>query len=141
MCSSDLAILMTLDGLNLVMSRTALLDIFLTLFILLAVNSWLKGKYPSFAIYLGLAMGSKWSAIYYVAIFLILDLFINRKLLRTFKVGLTSLFVYLISWFGWFNSNLGWDRDAKSNPILSLLYYHKEMLNFHTSLKIGRAHV
>jgi dolichyl-phosphate-mannose-protein mannosyltransferase len=128
------ALLMTLDGLNLVMSRTALLDIFLTLFILLAVNAWLKGKYLSLAIYLGLAMGSKWSAIYYVAILLVLDLFINRKLLRTIRVGITSLLVYLISWFGWFNSNLGWDRKVKSNPFSSLLYYHKEMLNFHTSL-------
>jgi dolichyl-phosphate-mannose--protein O-mannosyl transferase len=128
------AILMTLDGLNLVMSRTALLDIFLTLFVLLAVNAWLKGKYLGLAIYFGLAMGSKWSAIYYVAIFLILDLYINRKLLRTIKVGITSLLVYLISWFGWFNSSLGWDRNVKSNPFLSLLYYHKEMLNFHTSL-------
>ncbi|MFM8620656.1 MAG: dolichyl-phosphate-mannose--protein mannosyltransferase [Candidatus Nanopelagicaceae bacterium] len=128
------ALLMALDGLNLVMSRTALLDIFLTLFVLLAVNAWLKGKYLNFSIYLGLAMGSKWSAIYFVALFLILEFVINRKLMRTIKVGVTSGAIYILTWFGWFSSTLGWDRDAKSNPFASLIYYHKEMLGFHTGL-------
>ena len=79
------ALLMALDGLNLVMSRTALLDIFLTLFVLLAVNAWLKGKYLNFAIYLGLAMGSKLSAIYFVVVLLILELIVNRNLIRDRK--------------------------------------------------------
>jgi len=128
------ALLMALDGLNLVMSRTALLDIFLTLFILLAVNAWLKGEYLRFSIYLGLAMGSKWSALYFVALFLILEFAINRNLIRTIKIGATSGIVYIVTWFGWFASSLGWDRNAKSNPIFSLIYYHKEMLGFHTGL-------
>jgi len=128
------ALLMALDGLNLVMSRTALLDIFLTLFILLAVNAWLKGEYLRFSIYLGLAMGSKWSALYFVAVFLILEFAINRNLIRAIKIGATSGIVYVATWFGWFASTLGWDRDAKSNPIFSLIYYHKEMLGFHTGL-------
>lgn len=128
------ALLMALDGLNLVMSRTALLDIFLTLFVLLSVNAWLKGKYLNFALYLGLAMGSKWSAIYFVAIFLILEFVINRNLVRVLRVGITSIAIYIITWFGWFSSTLGWDRDAKSNPFSSLIYYHKEMLGFHTGL-------
>lgn len=128
------ALLVALDGLNLVMSRTALLDIFLTLFILLAVNSWLAGKYLRFAIYLGLAMGSKWSALYFILAFLILEFIVNRDLVRVIKVGVTSIFIYLISWIGWFSSSNGWDRDLKSNPILSLFYYHKEMLGFHTGL-------
>jgi dolichyl-phosphate-mannose--protein O-mannosyl transferase len=128
------ALLMTLDGLNLVMSRTALLDIFLTLFVLLSVNAWLKGNYLQFAIYLGLAMGSKWSALYFVVILLILELVLNRNLIRIIKVGITSALVYLGSWIGWFSSTNGWDRNSKSNPILSLINYHREMLGFHTGL-------
>lgn len=128
------AILMALDGLNLVMSRTALLDIFLTLFVLLSVNAWLKGNYLSFAIYLGLAMGSKWSALYFVAVLLILELVLNRNLIRVVKVGLTSAIIYICSWIGWFNSTNGWDRNSKSNPISSLINYHREMLGFHTGL-------
>ena len=128
------AILMALDGLNLVMSRTALLDIFLTLFILLSVNAWLKGNYLFFAIYLGLAMGSKWSALYFIIAFLVLELVLNRNLVRVIKVGTTSVLVYLSSWVGWFASDQGWDRNSKSNPIASLINYHREMLNFHTGL-------
>lgn len=128
------AILMALDGLNLVMSRTALLDIFLTLFVLLSVNAWLKGNYLSFAIYLGLAMGSKWSALYFVVVLLFLELVLNRNLIRVVKVGLTSAIIYICSWIGWFNSTNGWDRNSKSNPISSLINYHREMLGFHTGL-------
>lgn len=128
------ALLMALDGLNLVMSRTALLDIFLTLFVLLAVNAWLMGKYLPFSIYLGLAMGSKWSALYFVIAFLVLELIINKNLIRVIKVGITSGVIYILTWIGWFASTLGWDRDAKSNPFYSLFYYHKEMLGFHTGL-------
>ncbi len=128
------AILMALDGLNLVMSRTALLDIFLTLFILLSVNAWLKGNYLAFAIYLGLAMGSKWSALYFIVAFLIIELILNKNLLRVLRVGATSVFIYLISWVGWFSSDNGWDRNSKSNPFASLFNYHREMLNFHTGL-------
>ncbi|MFM8921690.1 MAG: dolichyl-phosphate-mannose--protein mannosyltransferase [Candidatus Nanopelagicaceae bacterium] len=128
------AILMALDGLNLVMSRTALLDIFLTLFILLSVNSWLKGNYLAFAIFLGLAMGSKWSALYFIVALLVLESVLNRNLLRVIKVGITSVLVYFASWIGWFSSDNGWDRNSKSNPLSSLINYHREMLNFHTSL-------
>ncbi len=128
------ALLMVIDGLNLVMSRTALLDIFLTLFVLLSVNAWLKGKYLNFAIYLGLAMGCKWSALYFIIAFLALELILNRNLIRVIRVGVTSIGIYLLTWFGWFTSTLGWDRDSRSNPISSLIYYHKEMLGFHTGL-------
>lgn len=128
------ALLAALDGLGLVMSRTALLDIFLTLFILLAFNAWLKGKYLATSVYLGLAMGSKWSALYFIVALLLLEFILNRRLLRVIKVGITSILVYLVTWIGWFNSNLGWDRNIKSNPLSSLLYYHKEMLQFHTGL-------
>ena len=128
------ALLMALDGLNLVMSRTALLDIFLTLFILLAVNSWLAGRYLNFAVFLGLAMGSKWSALYFVIALLLLELALNRNLIRVLKIGITSGAIYIFSWIGWFTSNNGWDRKVKSNPISSLIYYHKEMLGFHTGL-------
>jgi len=128
------ALLMALDGLNLVMSRTALLDIFLTLFVLLSVNAWLKGNYLALAIYLGLAMGSKWSGIYFVFVILILEVALNRRFIRIFKVGITSALVYLASWVGWFNTSTGWDRNSKSNPLASLINYHQEMLNFHTGL-------
>ncbi|MEY3904514.1 MAG: hypothetical protein RIT08_430, partial [Actinomycetota bacterium] len=60
------ALLMTFDGLNLVMSRVALLDIFLMFFILLSFyfltinNLWLSGSA------IGLALAVKWSAAFLI---------------------------------------------------------------------------
>ncbi|NBQ60214.1 MAG: phospholipid carrier-dependent glycosyltransferase, partial [Actinobacteria bacterium] len=70
------ALLMSLDGLNLVMSRVALLDIFLMVFILVTFyfllinNLWMSG----FA--LGLALATKWSAAFLIPfIFLFLAIY------------------------------------------------------------------
>ena len=42
---------------------------------------------------------------------------------------------YLITWSGWYISDIGWKRDSASNSLLSLFNYHREILNFHTNLK------
>lgn len=129
------AILMTLDGLHLVMSRTALLDIFLSFFILLAFYLVLQERYWSAAIVMGLALGTKWSAIYVLAALGLFLLIRDRKFLRTpIQFGVTPLLVYLASWTGWFLSNDGWSRNHSSNALASLIHYHREMLNFHTGL-------
>lgn len=129
------AILITLDGLHLVMSRTALLDIFLSFFILLAFYLVLKERYWSAAIVMGLALGTKWSAIYVLAALGLFLLIRDRKFLRTpIQFGVTPLLVYLTSWTGWFLSNDGWSRNHSSNALASLIHYHREMLNFHTGL-------
>ena len=129
------AILMTLDGLHLVMSRTALLDIFLSFFILLAFYLVLQERYWSAAIVMGLALGTKWSAIYVLAALGLFLLIRDRKFLRTpIQFGVTPLLVYLTSWTGWFLSNDGWSRNHSSNALASLIHYHREMLNFHTGL-------
>lgn len=44
------------------------------------------------------------------------------------------LLVYVGSWSGWFFSDKGWSRDYSTNPLLSWIHYHREMLNFHTGL-------
>ena len=61
--------LMAVDGMALVHSRTALLDNFLALFILAATYLFLRRQYWWTAIALGLALGTKWSAVYFIAIF------------------------------------------------------------------------
>jgi dolichyl-phosphate-mannose--protein O-mannosyl transferase len=54
--------------------------------------------------------------------------------MRILQFGLIPLGIYLTSWIGWFVSNRGWDRQYSSNPLSSLIYYHRQMLDFHTSL-------
>jgi dolichyl-phosphate-mannose--protein O-mannosyl transferase len=54
--------------------------------------------------------------------------------IRVLQFGVLPFFIYVISWIGWFVSGRGWNRNYASNPISSLIYYHKQMLDFHTSL-------
>ena len=139
------AALMALDGLLLVHSRTALLDLFLTLFTLLGVFLWYRNRHIWAGIAFGLAIGCKWSAIYFVAligllaVYRILVAHDIRKSLKPIaakfaQYGLLPVFVYTLTWIGWFVSDRGWSRQWSSNPLASWFHYHSEMLNFHTGL-------
>lgn len=139
------AALMAFDGLLLVHSRTALLDLFLTLFILTAAYFWLRQRYWYSGIFFGLALATKWSALYFIALFALVTLFRLLKIttlkesfrelgIRVLQFAFLPLGIYLTSWAGWLFSDRGWNRDYASNPLTSLFYYHKQMLDFHTSL-------
>ena len=139
------AALMALDGLLLVHSRTALLDLFLTFFTLMGVLLWHRNRHIWAGIVFGLAIGCKWSAVYFVAIVGLIAVYrilIAHDFRKSFKpiaakiaqYGLLPLFVYTLTWAGWFISDRGWSRQWSTNPLLSWLHYHSEMLNFHTGL-------
>ena len=130
--------LMTIDGLHLVMSRTALLDIFLMFFLLAAFLALLYEKHLATAIFLALALATKWSAVYFIiAIGIYLAITNWRKLSYYLP---TIPIIYSISWSGWFASDQGWSRNHSSNPILSFIHYHREILNFHTGLKTDHSY-
>ena len=155
MLSTLASLLMALDGLNLVHSRTALLDLFLTLFVLLAVMSWLKGHYWRAGIWFGMACGTKWSGIYFLLAFALLTVYRDKGRIQPFFKLLPKRFAqffivpvvtYVATWTGWFMSPRGWDRQwANSNPAMagfgfiprslrSLWHYHAEILGFHRGL-------
>jgi dolichyl-phosphate-mannose--protein O-mannosyl transferase len=137
--------LMALDGLALVHSRTALLDNFLAFFILLATYLFTMRRYWWTGIALGCAMATKWSALYFIIAFGAIALYrafthhsgralIKPTFARVAQFGLTPLLVYITSWVGWFTSSRGWDRHYSSNIFTSFIYYHQQMLEFHTGL-------
>jgi len=137
--------LMAVDGLALVHSRTALLDNFLALFILTATYFFIRRQYWWTAIALGIALGIKWSAIYFILVFGVIALYrafthhtgkalIRPTLERIGQFVLLPTGIYLISWIGWFNSQRGWARDYSANVLTSFVHYHQQILNFHTSL-------
>lgn len=137
--------LMAVDGLALVHSRTALLDNFLAFFILAATYSFIARKYWWSGLFLGLALATKWSALYFIIIFGAIALYraftyhSGRDLIRpslspVASFGFLPAAIYVTSWWGWFASSHGWDRDHSSNPIASFIFYHQEMLKFHTGL-------
>ena len=143
--SSTAALLMALDGLALVMSRVALLDIFLMFFILLCCyfiltnNLWLSG------VAIGLAGASKWSGFFLIP--LIIALTINWKnlqlsslLRRLVQFILIPIGVYFITWIGWILNSNGWGRQSGGNLFTSLWKYHIEILNFHRDLSEKHAY-
>ena len=157
-------LLLALDGLHFVQSRVAMLDVFLAAWVLgafaclvadrdavrrrLAVtdDEDLDGWGPALGwrpwrlaagLCLGAALATKWSALYYVAVLVLLAFFwevaarrtagirapVQATVLRSAAPLLAALVVlpaaaYVVSWVGWFTGgDLAWDRDwAQDNP-------------------------
>ena len=137
--SNTAAALMSLDGLHLVMSRVALLDIFLMFFILLAFylvlqnNLWLSG------VVIGVAGATKWSAFFLIPLLILLTINFSKfhwsiLIKRIAQYILTPLGIYFISWSGWIFNSKGWGRDSGSNLFSSLWNYHREIITFHREL-------
>ena len=137
--------LLAMDGLALVHSRTALLDIYLSFFILLATYFFVMRWHWWTGIALGLAIATKWSGLYFLALFAAIAIYrvfthhtgrdLIRPTLKTFlQYALLPISIYLSSWSGWFLSSRGWARDHSANVITSFLHYHSQMLDFHTGL-------
>lgn len=139
---------LALDGLNLVMSRVALLDIFLMFFVLLAAYFLLGNQYWLSAISIGAATGVKWSGAYLIPVFLLISInfvrsgLIKQLVIRFTQFILTPILIYLTTWLGWIFTDKGWDRNwAQSQSdsfipdlVRNLWHYHSEILNFHTGL-------
>ena len=137
--------LIAMDGLALVHSRTALLDIYLSFFILLATYFFVMRWHWWAGLALGLAVATKWSGLYFLALFAAIAVYraftlntgreLIKPTLKTFaQYAVLPISVYLTSWSGWFLSNRGWARDYSSNVITSFVHYHSQMLGFHTGL-------
>lgn len=184
-------LLMSMDGMHFVLSRAALLDIFLMLFVLAAFYClvldrearrarWLAaleaGINPakrspklaipwwrvSAAVLSGMAMGVKWSALWFIILFLVLMFVWEWQLRRLvgaktpivdtiigelgwlFGFGVLSILTYLSTWTGWFANDDGYFRHwladtGHSEPpvigaLLNLWHYHVDVLTFHDGL-------
>jgi dolichyl-phosphate-mannose-protein mannosyltransferase len=183
-------LLMSLDGLEFVLSRTGILDIFLMTFVLAAFGCMVidrdksrerlaeavargdvEGSRPRLGfrkwqllagIFLGLAVGTKWIAVWYIlgfgALGIAWDIGARRAAgLRSPYRGafreaawlpLTYLVVpfavYLASWSNWLATSTGYDRDYAQQhgfnvPVLSALYslyeYHLQAIVFGIGLR------
>jgi len=161
--SISASLLIILDGLHLVHSRSALLDIFLTFWLQCALLALLYSKHWLVAISLGLATATKWTGLYYIIAIFLFVLYVDyrshkaleekRPLLSTLRNSLpgralqylgTTCLIYLASFTGWFINRRGYDRAWANHgsgfwsfipaPIRSLWHYHSEILNFHKNL-------
>jgi len=180
--------LIAIDGLAIVMSRTALLDGIMATFLMLGIwcvlldrdysrsrisrklvseskfgGRWTWHPWRFLAgIFFGLAIATKWNALWYLAAVLLLIFIWDisfRKLRRaknpilgtilldswllSFQMILIAFVTYLVSWFGWIRTDGGWGREISESSstfnnfeqILSALYrYHDQIWNFHINL-------
>jgi dolichyl-phosphate-mannose--protein O-mannosyl transferase len=92
------ALLALFDGLNLVMSRSALLDMTLTTFLLIATWFLIERRFLLAGLFFGLSLGTKWNAIFYILAFTLFFLLReirenakNRKLLESAEASQTNL--------------------------------------------------
>jgi dolichyl-phosphate-mannose-protein mannosyltransferase len=186
-------LLLAVEGMHLVLSRTGLLDLILAFWVLAAFGLFLidrdatRGRLARLvdqdgifatatrwgprlglrpwrwaaAVALGLAVGVKWSGLWFVAFFLLMSVVWDVSARRAVGVqwpwratavrdavpaGLSTLgivaAVYLASWTGWFASDLGYARNwAADQPasvvpeaLRSLWHYHVQAWNFHVGL-------
>lgn len=116
------------------------------------------------AVCLGMAVGVKWSGLYFVAVFCVMTVLWDASALRSAGVrrwmlggvlrnGVTTavlmlpiiLAVYLGSWVGWLRSADGylrrWGAENPSSSFMpdalrSLWHYHEDMYSFHVSLQV-----
>jgi len=137
--------LIAMDGLALVHSRTALLDIYLSFFVLLATYFFVMRWHWWSGLALGLAVATKWSGLYFLALFGVIALYrvftlntgreiIKPTLKTSLQYAVLPTTIYFSSWIGWFSSSRGWARDYSSNIFASFFHYHSQMLGFHTGL-------
>ena len=150
-CTASLLTL--LDGLHLVHSRTALLDIFLMFFILLTFYLILLRRPWWASITVGLALATKWSGLYYMVAFGAFSLYSDYRLARSLEIedpikvvakktlwkrllqfGVIPVITYISTWAGWFITSNGWDRKWSPSIIKSFLHYQTEIWNFHKGL-------
>ena len=180
-------LLLAVDGLAVVMSRTALLDGVLAFFILCAFACLLVDRDHArhrlltsaaraasgarlglrpwrilAGVFLGLALGTKWSSVFFIAAFGLMTVLwdagarrgigIRRPRLAALRLDAPAAFaalvllpvaVYLLSWTGWLATDGGWSRHwADSHPsawpvpdaLRSLWHYHQEIWHFHSNL-------
>lgn len=119
------AFIFSLDGLNFVQSRTGMLDIYLVTFILLSLLFFLKKNIFLSAVFLGLAISSKWTAAYF-AIILLIWLLKYKRLKDILMMIVIPIVIYLLVYIPFFTTG------HNVNQFIELI---KQEIWYHTNLK------
>lgn len=153
-------LIVAVDGVAIAMSRTALLDGFLAMFILAAFLATLKhlerpgwgGWLLVAGVLLGAATAVKWSGLYALAalgVWVAVDAVLRIRTWRaawpvvraTILMIPIAFLTYLVSWWGWFASDMAYNRNEvaiEGNPIASTLgslwVYHQGIFQYNINL-------
>ncbi len=113
--------LYTFDGLPLVMARIGMNDIYLIFFLLLTVYLLLTKRFFISSVSLGLALASKWTAVYFIPVYA----FYLIKSKKYLYLLIPSL-IYIVSYMPFFVSGHTWAQFVE---------LQKQMWWYHTHLK------
>ena len=161
-------LLLALDGLHITMSRTALLDMTLSFFALAGFGFMILDRDLRsvgirksslrvwFVVMMGLATATKWSGLYFLAAFMLVMFYwdlartkkepdasavsqLLKQLVQFALMPISVIAIYIASWFSWFGSTGGWNRDWSTDSFIpdalaGLWHYHHDMWDFHTHL-------
>lgn len=143
--------LASIEGMIFVESRTGILDIFLTLFVVagaaaafkdrdsLATGWWRPWRIAA-SMSFGLATGVKFSGVIFLIAYLWLTIAwdlrkpgstveaLGRTARNFVLVPVSSAVMYILTWTGWFLTDGGYGRHSKSNIVASWLHTQIEML-------------
>ncbi len=126
----------SIEGLLFVQSRTGMNDIYVVTFMLLSLLLFLKNKYFFSSFMLGLALASKWSAIYFFPIIIILILFnyaVSKKLLLSTRSLIYFLIIppilYLASYIPFFMWGFNWNDFQELQH--QMWWYHTNLRATH----------
>lgn len=119
------AFVFSIDGINFVQSRTGMNDIYFVTFSLITLLAYLKNKFFLASVFLGLALSSKWAAIYLVGILGILILK-NRAYAKIPLFLVIPPIIYAISYIPFF---------ALGHTPEQFVELHRQMWWYHTNLK------
>lgn len=115
------AFLFSVDGLNFVLSRTGMLDIYLVAFSLLTLFFYFNRQFFFSAVCLGLTVATKWTGVY-LFIFLLTLVFKDKLFKKVYLYILITPTIYLVTYLPFFLTN------HSLNQFLELLkqewYYH-----------------
>lgn len=119
------AFLFSLDGLNFVQSRTGMNDIYFVTFMLASLLLLLNKRFLISAIFLGLAIASKWAAVYTYLILIPILIYV-KEYRKIFLFLVIPPIVYFITYLPFFLSG---------HTIDQFIQLQQQMWWYHTNLK------
>lgn len=137
------AFLFSFDGLNFVQSRTGMNDVYLVTFMLASLLFLLNRKFFVSAFFVGLALSSKWSALYLIGLngLLIGHFFITGKIRfkEAFRavlyIGILAPVIYLISYLPFFLIDHNYGGQSSIDLFIELQrqmwWYHSNLVATH----------
>lgn len=125
------AFLLSVEGLHLAQSRLAMNDVYMLLFVIWSLCLALKSKYKPASILFGLALASKWSALYTLAPLALIYLRANRipNIFFILRLLIISLLVYTLSFTPFILAGHSWQEFVELHR--QMWYYHTHLVATH----------